>query len=521
MKRILLIPLLLWCALAHAQSPGFVQACSNSLTWGFSSTNLTRYILNCNQPTKTGNVVIVALALESTATVPTGLTITDNASGGSNTYTRINTSTSATNGSLLAVFCGVQTNPASQFVPSGTTDIGSNFVWESATEFFNVTTGAGGCTSADQTWTGDGTTASTSVACGSAKAPTTSGDLLLQYAYTDNGGTFTGAPPFTPGSQTNITWHLIPGHAQNYDANIAQYGVYSSTATINPTMTWSASQEYLASCVALKAASSGSNATGPYIRAIEHMDVAGNIFQSGLGPNNNTSPIKLQFPTYAAGDTLVLVGSPNFQFTPTAISTTAGETWAQAVKDDDDVNAGSVFIWYACNAAQSDTRTLSVTMANSGGESPFFLYDISGLNTGTCLDTTGSATGTQATAGGSVTAFTTIAPSAANEMVISTVGMQAGPGVSSVTNWNSQAGNFFFTATSGFTQECSDGEHPPSPVDECNAHASIVTPNTSNISMVANPTDNSFAFGEWVGAYAVFKAAAATTVKRHRAWVTQ
>src|SRR6202012_2115450 len=84
--------------------------------------------------------------------------------------------------------------------------------------------------------------------------------------------------------------------------------------------------------------------------------------------------------------------------------------------------------------------------------------------------------------------------------------MQAGSAVATVTNWNSQAGNFFFDG--GALQECSAGQHPPSPVDECNGHASIVTSNTSNLSMVLNPTDSSFAFGEWIGVYGVFKAGA-------------
>jgi hypothetical protein len=148
-------------------------------------------------------------------------------------------------------------------------------------------------------------------------------------------------------------------------------------------------------------------------------------------------------------------------------------------------------------------------MGSSGGQTPVLVYDISGLSTATgtgCLDTTGGNNGAQSTNGGSVTAFTTIAPSAANEIAIAAVGMQAGSAVASVNNWNSQAGNFFFNG--GAQQECSAGQHPPSPVDECNGHASIVTPNTSKISMVLNPTDNVFAFAEWIGVYGVFKAAA-------------
>jgi hypothetical protein len=511
MKKLILLffpVVFLFCVEVQAQVPGLVQNCSNSLTWGFSETPVSSYILNCNQPTRTGNVVLVNLSILDSATAPKGLTITDNGAI-PNTYHLLSTATSSRNGSASYIFCGVQANPASRFTVSASSNLGGEYVSESATEFFNVATGAGGCASADQSWQNDATTASTTVTAGTAAAaPTTTGDLIYQFTTQDTGTQLTGTIPFTPGSQSNITWHLVPGSAQNYDGNVAQYGVYSATTAINPTMKWSTSGQYISNAVALKAASSGSNCTGPCIRSVLHMDVAANMYQSGVGPNNNGSTFKLQVPTYATGDILVATASPSLNYDPTSIATTGGETWEQGIKADGDQNDGSVWLWYACNTTQSDTRVVTPTMGISGGETPVLVYDVSGLSTATgtgCLDTTGKNDGTQSTAGKGVTAFTTIAPSAANEMAIGAVGMQAGSAVASVTNWNSQAGNFFFNG--GAQQECSAGQHPPSPVDECNGHASIVTSNTSTLSMVLNPTDSSFAFGEWIGVYGVFKAA--------------
>jgi hypothetical protein len=190
MKRLLWLILLILAAgsCVLAQTPGFVQHSDESLTWGYNGINVKNYTVSLPQPTQTGNVVIVNVGIGVSAT-PSGLKVTDDAST-SNTYTLLNSIGSSQTGNYVAQFCGAQTNSAQRFTVSATSDLGSDYVKASATEFYNVAAGSGGCTSADQTWTNNEQTASTTVNCGTGTNTTsTANDLIHLFAWN------TAAPP--------------------------------------------------------------------------------------------------------------------------------------------------------------------------------------------------------------------------------------------------------------------------------------------------------------------------------------
>lgn len=105
-----------------------------------------------------------------------------------------------------------------------------------ATEFANVI-------GVDGAGSGNTSSSGTSVSSGSL-TPTASGDLAYQIVFSEA----VKQSSFAPASQSNITWNLLS--ADLLDGWAAQYGVYNSTAAINPTMTMGSSDQWVsaASC---------------------------------------------------------------------------------------------------------------------------------------------------------------------------------------------------------------------------------------------------------------------------------
>jgi hypothetical protein len=481
-------------------TPGRFSGALNSLTYGYFTSNNTVYTLN-GPPTHANNVVLV-YGWTNDATAPSGLKILDNAS---NTYTLLDSVNDATTGNTGFIFCGVQSSPASQWLLEATTNLGGTYQELGEEELYNVATGSGGCTSADQTWTHVISSASTTVTAGSSgKTTSTANDLIFMFFFGSDGTQYTGTTPITPGSQTGVTWYLPSGSTQNWDSMAAMEGLYTLTSSLNPTLTISNSGTTIALAVALKAASSGSapSSTIPYASGVQHVDVTSATAQ-GPGPHNNTSPVKIQVPTSEANSTIVLTGPSSYQYDPSAISSSAGETWVQAENLDGSSASGSAWIWYACNASASNSRVLTVTMGGTAADVPMTFYTVPNTATSSCLDTGGTASGTQSTAGASVTAFSSIT-TVANEFYATTTSNQAGTGVSGTTGWNSDAGDFQWGSGTA-SHECSAGINPPQPVDECNALAWLV-PSSSGTTSVVNTQINSVqAVGGWVAAWASFK----------------
>jgi hypothetical protein len=498
-----LIPLcvaILLTSSAFAQTPGLVQAASDSMTMGYNSTNVASYQIPLPAPTHPNNVVLVHFGSGNTST-PGGLKVVDDAST-SNTYTLLASVGSTSLGDYLATFCAVQTNPAQRFtVETSATDLGTSYVMVSVEEFYNVNTGSGGCTSADQTWTLAQTTASTTVDCGSSSATTTAGDLISMFVQAQ-----TIEASYAPGSQSGITWNLTPGSAQLADGYVQQWGVHTVNTAINPSLTLGTSTQYTGVCVALKAATSGgAPPSSLYVAAVEHID-------SSSFAANYTSPLTIQIPT--TGNLVVLTGTAPGVYPSAISSSVSGETWYQAALNSP---SNGSFIWYACATSPSNSRELTITLSggNNAAGAAYYLYDVANASTATgtgCFDTGGFTSGDQTVVGGTIT-YSTGPFAAPGEIVFASTAIDdSGAAVlPQSSGWNYSEGGFVM---SGGYNQCDSNISPPQPVDECDSSAFSIVSSTSTTSPTLSHVTNGSAdeaFNYWYGAWGAFKPAVTST----------
>lgn len=356
--------LLLFIAISvSAQTPTLVNNVSgnNTLastlttkTWNQGCANGT-YCTHLADASLSGNFIAVrVLYKDSPATT---ITVTDDKSGGSSTYTAGPTAHDTTNGYWMAIFYTANSvsGIVNIFVASSAA---VGHVSVAASQWYNVATASPIDTSAGAA----GSNGATTMTSGSI-TPGTSGDLLLYWACRTQTPTGTS---FTAGTgQSNITWSLLNGEADVIDGCMAQSGIYSSTSAINPQATTAAGSNYVAATMAIKAASAGTAPTGMYILAIGHTQIA-----VGVGTTTTT-----QFP--CSGNLVAIMSGGGGDRSITAVSSTPSNTWAATGAKNSDGN-NSTRAWYAANASCSGALTLTLTWDNSTGDSTLVIYDIAG-----------------------------------------------------------------------------------------------------------------------------------------------
>src|SRR5690349_5911371 len=229
-------------------APGiaYYTVCPNSSAlnpgpWG----NTPPYDYNCPvDPTSmiAGNTLIVSIGFDNAGGGQTW-SVTD-AQG--DTFTQI-ASSGTVNSKQLLVFEATNIKGGESMIDirlSGTL----NGYWQpTITEFYNAA-------AVDATSCNTGTSAS--ITAGSL-TPTVPGDLLYQVSYYPNlsYGTAAQSSTYTAGSQANINWALW--FALLGDGAAGQWGVYNSTAAINPSFTAPSSQSFISCAAALKPGTAG------------------------------------------------------------------------------------------------------------------------------------------------------------------------------------------------------------------------------------------------------------------------
>jgi hypothetical protein len=175
----------------------------------------------------------------------------------SNTWV-LDITSSQSNSKTVRVYRALNVAAGTSYINIQLTSGAQNNYWQPLVlEFFNANALDGvSCNAAT----------SATVSAGSIN-PTVSGDLIVQAKYSTTQTSQTAS--FTPGSQANISWSLAAELLG--DGAAAQYGVYNSTAAIDPTFTQAASDAYISCAVAIKAAATGSAPTVlPRISLQEH-----------------------------------------------------------------------------------------------------------------------------------------------------------------------------------------------------------------------------------------------------------
>ncbi len=377
---------------AGAASPTLVQTVSTASTQLNTLSSLKIQLPNATLP---GNCLIVAFQTDTTSGL--SVAVTDERS---DTFTAGPTQGGNQN---LRLYYALNISAGSTSVTLTFSGGTPGFVAGVVSEFSHIATSAAS----------DGTCAAgglgTSIACG-AFAPSTSGDLIYQYAVQDSDSipikSFTqGASPFA----------LL--HADILDSQAAQYQVQASAASINPTITMSPSFHWGTLGIALKSAAAGT-LPPPGIRVVhvQHESI----------PCSFGSPLALQFPT--TGNLIVVdyIGSPSRNIS--SIADGNGNTYASTGAVFNNAGfSGDVQRFHADNATSSTSMTgpnLTEFGACTGG-STAVLYDVTGAATSPYDATAGRQTAIgDEVATASTFAGCTITPTNANELILQSVAVE-------------------------------------------------------------------------------------------------
>ncbi|MGC1089477.1 MAG: immunoglobulin domain-containing protein, partial [Candidatus Acidiferrum sp.] len=341
------------------------------------------------------------------------------------------------------------------------------YVQPMATEFDNVV--GIDTTSASQ---GSGT----SVSAGSL-TPSVSGDLAYQVAFSLS----VNQSSFAAGSQSNISWNLLS--ADLMDGWAAQFGLYNSSSSLNPTLSMGSSQKWISAAVLLKTGSTGGAPSGMHILRLVHENIPEHTAAGGTG-NPFANPTSLQFPS--SGNLLVaMIGGGYLEGTVTSMTDNDGNAWAQAGATQIQAGNDAVQCYYAGNANSSGNLALTVHWTATDGDFSIFFYDVAGA-AASPLDTTAGGTGVQSVAGNLTMPFT-ISPAGAGELLFTEVIWDYNTG-------SGLAGSGWYFDTNTFSGESQSG---PEPIDQNNGWGHYFTTGTSPVSITWQTMYAGLPTGNW------------------------
>ena len=395
-----------------------------------------------------GNTIIGYYESATTSTTVT-ITATDAASNtvtGGNIVFRPSCVGSLGNQILPFIWYNIPNGIAAlKFTPSSST----SYTQAAAHEFNNLPSGSleqSVCSTADST-------TRSAISAGSLGPLSQSGELLIQFAICDQAPS---AAPWlsscSPGSQANIAWKLRTCMTMDSAPVAAQFGVYNSTAAINPTMSVSTAGNWISWAAAFKSGGAGSAPpSAAYVGYVQHDNtsderltsvpgyypVLGNAaavaYLSGCDSNTLSSCNYPSAGNFGAGSWKLVQGhifdnSPNFT------------TGSGGVGD----------LWYVEGVAPGNyatTWTLNPRPAQGSG-STFMYFDIFNAAPSAILDTSFGASGlasqVSANSSGSVVTFTAT-PSTTNEVCLFSLGVAR----DSVTGLSAPLGAAFQSVTWG------------------------------------------------------------------------
>ena len=226
---------------AHAQTPtlAWSSSCPNSGSVISPFSTAPDYRCGAAEPTTAGDVLVVRFCYDNTSNDQV-FVISDDKGDSFNSVV----SSATGNGKQCEVYVAANVASGATSVNLHKTSGGSSGYWQVTwAEYYNIP--ASSPVDASSCNTGYSAT----LTAGNI-TPTVSGDLIDQFTYSSN---YNGQSSFTLGSQSNITWAwLFQGLG---DGAAAQYGIYNSTATINPTFTQPGTNFFISCAVALEARS--------------------------------------------------------------------------------------------------------------------------------------------------------------------------------------------------------------------------------------------------------------------------
>ena len=343
---------------------------------------------------------------------------------------------------------------------------------------------------------------STTVAAGS-KTPAQTGDLVVQFSWNDwlstiNTGGCIGVH-YTHGSQSNITWQkFIDGHDWCFGG---QWGVYNSTAALNPTFTISTSGFITAAVFFSPSGSGTSQPSGVRIVAQK------NVPFMGTG-SFNVNPVVAYFPCPPSADTIVANWSgpgPSTTFDLSSVADSATNTWVSNHAEFCDAsNDTCVHNFHTDGATISDAQNVTLTL-KAMSDDTIHLFCLSGAASSS-LDTTATGQGNQTVAGNLT--LLTVTPNVANDVILLT---------------GSQFDNTTRSFTGGLNYIGCFWSNEAISLDGCAANnpwGATYDSTTGSVTWTAVMQSGSMAVAQWSAEADAYKAPSGAVV-RHRAWVIQ
>jgi hypothetical protein len=188
----------------------------------------------------------------------------------------------------------------------------------------------------------------------------------------------------------------------------------------------------------------------------------------------------------------------------TGITSNPSNTWAATGPAATDGVQITSQMYYAGNAATSNSMTFTITQSGTLTGTTFMMYDTTGAAASPFDLDSGGQWGQQNTIVSSLTTCSScLAPSAANEMIIGNFGQAWCTG----TDVTVPSGALFDTA--GYNGNSVNG---PEAVDQNNGWFHYYDPNTSALSATWSETCGTTQEAAWGGRLAAFKAAQSTQV---------
>jgi hypothetical protein len=334
---------------------------------GGPTDSVTSYNCPLPNPTGAGNLLVIWVRY-SNANSPT-ISFTDNIGG--NTYMQATSCLDNSNGLTESRLYYVQNVKAGVNLVSVHFSASSSYVQMQPYEFYHVATSAALDQAACQVSRG------TSISTGALPDLSASGDLVVQFSFADNVAAIGSC---AVGAQSDVAWTMRAALIASPEPMCFQYGVYGSTASFSPTMTFKTSANYISLAAAFKAASAGTAPpSGIRVAYIQHDD----------GGEEQNPAFSIQLPVSGnliAELTTAGCASNSLSSCAYAKSMSGTDTWTH-VGSTYMSNTGSSqeaigSIWYAKNVSPG-LHTLTMAMNGRPGSTfplSWIMYDIVGAS---------------------------------------------------------------------------------------------------------------------------------------------
>ena len=404
--------------------------CPINTVAGGPTDTVTAYNCPLPNPTGAGNLLVVWVRfLDSTAQT---VTFSDNVGG--NDYQQAVSCSDVGQNTRSAIYY-VQNVKAGLNIVTVHLSPGTMRVELGVYEYYNVATSGALDQAACQAQTSSSLT--TTVSSGALPALSATGDLIVHFSHNDNNRAINSC---AVGSQSNINWTMRSALVLGPEPVCFQYGIYNSTASVAPEITFNSSNTPSSSislAAAFKAASAGTPPpSGIRVVYVQHDD-GGSTSDTSLSPQLPVSGNLIAELTSSSCNSNTLSSCNYATGLSDGINTwneVGGATYMSSTNSSQEATGS---IWYAPNV-QPGVYPLKIAMhpcpgGCAGFPTSWIMYDIAGASATSPLDLQFGGVGNglasissnqlNTGSGGPLTSFT-VTPSNPNEVILAEVGYE-------------------------------------------------------------------------------------------------